>query len=305
MPIGDNRIKYALYLKGWDFLTGNKDNLRVNSNKVLPPDYTIDMKGHIFCPVCSTNLSRAPQEKQNFKNTRNACYRHLPSFKHVDCDLRTPKPEGMRYVSEELAKQAIANDKLAIIHGFRKEAPADEYEKAEEYDQSAVENEAGPITRVPIARHKDDTFELPSLISTIAGICRKFDDNLYKYYVFPGAIHARLLTASLVDLRTVERVDPVPKLYFGIVIGSFFPFGNKSPNYIRFTELECNPRVKDFNLKAIDKEQARKGITEEIDRGRIVLFWGIITESGIGLCVEKLGWGEYDLLPEKYNTLLE
>ena len=33
--------------------------------------------------------------------------------------------------------------------------------------------------------------------------------------------------------------------------------------------------------------------------------YGKVTESGLGLCFENLGWGELSLLPEKYNYLIE
>ncbi|RSC95523.1 hypothetical protein [Pandoraea apista] len=65
------------------------------------------------------------------------------------------------------------------------------------------------------------------------------------------------------------------------------------------------PRGKwiDFNIKIQAAKQEEKGINDN-SAGRIVLFWGKITESGIGLAVKGLGWGEFSLLPEKYNKLL-
>jgi hypothetical protein len=69
------------------------------------------------------------------------------------------------------------------------------------------------------------------------------------------------------------------------------------------TALKCHPSVKDFYLKDIDGAQAEKGISDN-SIGRVVLMWGAITENGIGLCIARPGWGEYALLPAKYNQLL-
>lgn len=32
--------------------------------------------------------------------------------------------------------------------------------------------------------------------------------------------------------------------------------------------------------------------------------YGVVKKSGVGLCFNKLGWGEFAILPEKYNDLL-
>ncbi|WP_217351311.1 hypothetical protein [Azoarcus sp. DN11] len=69
------------------------------------------------------------------------------------------------------------------------------------------------------------------------------------------------------------------------------------------TWLVCNPAVKDFCFKEVDAEAQEKGIRDDT-KDRILIMYGTITGSGIGLAIEKLGWGEYALLPEKYNKLL-
>lgn len=69
------------------------------------------------------------------------------------------------------------------------------------------------------------------------------------------------------------------------------------------TQLACNSAVKDFYVKVIDRLQTQKGISHE-SKGRYLLFWGPIGVSGIGLCAQKLGWGQFALLPEKYEHLL-
>jgi hypothetical protein len=291
----NNKIKYAFLLDGWSFEHGDKQELSTNARKIIPSEYMPIMKGSIFCPACFTNLSRSPKDKQLFSNGRKACFVHLPTYSNVDCDLRTPKPEGMLYPTEELAKQAIADEQLAIISSFRTEAPLGNAGPAGPYNQSAVEDIAGPLSHVPISRHKGESFKLPSKITTVAGICRKFDENFYKYYVFPGKTFATRLVNSLINIADVEETDDVPKLYFGEILSSFNAGNTPKPTNLRMTELRCHKNIKDFYLKAIDSEQTEKGIGDQ-SKERIVLFWGKITWSGIGLCIERPKWGEYVLV---------
>ncbi len=261
------------------------------------------MQGATFCPVCRTNLSRSPKEKMQFSNGRSACFKHLPRYEHIPCDLRVPRPEGMRYETEELAAQAIAHDQLAIVSSFMAVRPEAPEGVADPYDQSAVEDIAGPASEVPISRHGGTQFTLPSRISTVAGMCRRFDKNIYKYYVLPGARTAQLLSSLLHDVTQTDDVDGVARLYWGRIVRSRNAGINPKPTNRRMTELQAGPKVKDFTLKAPAFEQEEKGIGDD-SVGRIVLFWGEITVSGIGLCIDRPGWGEYALLPEKYEHLL-
>lgn len=299
----NNRIKFAFNLEGWNYDGGDRVELE-KSKKVTPAEYYEEMSGSIFCPVCFTNLSRSPSDKPNFSNGRFACFVHRPSFSHIECDLRTPRPEGMLYPTEELAKQAIAHEKLAIINAFRDEPERADGEQAKPYDQSAVEELDGPISGIAISRHRGEKFHLPSKISTVAGICRKFDQNLNKYYVFPGTEVAKLLSEVLINVKDVTDEDDVPKLYFGEIMTSHNAGINPKPTNLRMTSLVSNDGVKDFYLKARAGQQEEKGVSDN-SGGRIVLFWGKITGNGIGLCVERLKWGEYSLLAPKYNKFLE
>lgn len=298
----NNRIKFAYFLEDWKF-EGGDELLLKKAKKIVPSDYTQEMAGHIFCPECFTNLSKSPRDKPKFSNGRFACFIHWPSYSHIDCGLRTPKPEGMLYPSEELAKEAIEHGKLAIIHAFRDEPEHKDGGEAKPYDQSAVEELNGPVSSFGISRHRGEKFELPSTISTVAGICRKFDENLSKYYVFPGSEIAKSLSSVLINVKDVTDEDENPRLYYGEIISSHNAGINPKPTNLRMTDIKCNVKVKDFYLKARAAQQEEKGIGDE-SGGRIVLFWGKISASGIGLCVEKLKWGEYALLPEKYNKFL-
>lgn len=297
-----NRIAYALHLNGWSVEERNIQDLKNRAARVLPSEFKSEMEGHIYCPLCFTGLSRSPKEKSIFSNNRAARFNHLPRHRDVPCDLRTKQTQGKIYQNIELAQKAIENDELAIVHSFMQDPPVQrDFEDKGVYDD-IVEDINGPVSEVPISRHNGEKFAVPSQITTIAGICRRFDRNLYKYYLMPGDQSAVLLQSLLIDIRKVEDEDPVPRLYWG-TIKSSFAAGPDHKRHLRMTELFCNAHVKDFYIKAIDSEQQRKGISDE-SKGRIVIFWGVIGISGIGLCLNRPGWGEYALLPEAYAPLL-
>lgn len=300
--MADNKIKVALYLNGWTFDGGDKANLSQNSVKIVATEFDPSMKGSIFCPICFTPLSRKPLSGDYFSNGRKASFSHLPSYSKVECKLRTPKAEGKLYENEEEAKQAIENKELAIINSFKSDPPVIHDAQAGEYDVTAIEDEDGPVTTVPISRHNGEAFDLPSKISTVAGICKKFNENFYKYFYLPNSNVAIQLNELLHSVEDVTEEDEEPKLYYGIIRNSFV--GGKGEDHnIRMTRLVSNPEIPDFYLKDTNLAQRRHGIGDNSE-GRIVLFWGKITGNGIGLCVEHLKWGEYGLLPEKYNSIL-
>ena len=70
------------------------------------------------------------------------------------------------------------------------------------------------------------------------------------------------------------------------------------------TELKYkNREFADFYLKVSDELQREKGIDDNAG-GRVVLMYGKVSTSGVGLCIEGIGWGEFALLPRKYESLL-
>ncbi|WP_282249032.1 hypothetical protein [Vibrio campbellii] len=71
------------------------------------------------------------------------------------------------------------------------------------------------------------------------------------------------------------------------------------------TKLSYNTKeFNDFYFKLQDEKQREKGIDDD-SKDRIVLMYGKVTENGSGLCIEHVGWGEFALLPRKYELLLE
>lgn len=303
MTQGENaRIKYALYSPTWDPEKDSIEELRSTASRVLPLDFAESMLGDLYCPGCSTGLTRTPREKSFFSNGRRACFAHLPSNRGVPCDLRSGKPLGLLFQSEEEAAMAIESEELVVISSFmgdKPESPA----QVGVYVQTPVEDILGPHADVPISRHSGKTFKLPTKVATVAAICRRFDINLYRYYFLPGAKSAVRLMDALKPISAISEEVEKPALYFGKIVRSFNAGRTPKPSNIRMTQLECHQDVKDFYIKVVDSEQFEKGITDE-SLGRYVVFWGGIEVSGIGLCAKRLKWGEFALLPQKYEALL-
>ncbi|WP_122286819.1 hypothetical protein [Pseudomonas syringae group genomosp. 3] len=298
------KIAYAHHLPGWKFETGSRETLKA-SRRVAPDEYEDEMMGSLFCPGCYTNVERTPRKKDVFTNHRDPFYRHLKRWQHVGCVLRAKKPVGKRYETWEEARQAVEHEHLAVVNEFLQDKPEVDLSSGTEYDETPVEDLAGPLSDTPIGRHHGDSFELPSIISTVAGICRNFEKNKDKYFVLPGSIHAVKLAELLTDVIDLDksilgRVQ-AKKLYFGIIISSRNA-GSQRYN-IRMTRLRCASAAGDFTVKMPDGFCRDKGITEDAV-GRIVMFYGVISKNGSGIAVEDMAWGEIALVPKKYNELL-
>ena len=298
------KIAYAHHLPGWKFEGGNREVLKA-SRRVAPDEYEEEMRGALYCPGCFTNVERTPKEKDLFTNQRDPFYRHLQRWSHVGCVLRAKKPIGKRYDTWEEAKRAIEHEHLSIVKEFLQERPEIDLGPSEEYDETPVEDLDGPVSDVPIGRHQGESFELPSKITTVAGMCRNFEKNKDKYFVLPGAIHAVKLAELLTDVADLDRSvldkPQKPKLYYGKILRSKNA-GSYSTS-IRMTRLRCGPGAGDFTVKMPDGFCQAKNINDtSVDR--IVMFYGVITKNGSGIGVEHLAWGEIASVPKKYNELL-
>lgn len=296
------RIKFAYFHLTWNAELNSKIELRETGKKITTDAYSDEMHGYLFCPACFEPITRSPRDKPLFKNGRRACFSHLGSTRETPCDLRSTKPEGKQYLTQEEASQAVANDELVVISSFLSEPKGPE-SAAGVYDQTPVEDQAGPISDVPISRHSGETFRLPTRISTIEALCRRFDANLYRYFVLPGSNNAVRLIDALTDVRSVDSATTTPRLYFGRIRKSFNAGRTPKPSNLRMTELACHPDVKDFYVKVTDRLQSKKGISDD-SKDRHILFWGKIGVNGIGLCIQDLEWGQFALLPKKYESLL-
>ena len=265
------------------------------------------MDGTLYCPACFTNLNRVPKEKEHFKNGRDAYFSHMTKFEDTKCDLKSIKPEGKKFNNWEEAKQAIDNDNLVIISGFLKLKPETKEGKPAIYDETPVEDINGTEAEVAISRHNGESFSLPSKITTVAGLCRNFDENLYKYFHLPGRKNASRLVDLLKNVKSISEENAKPRFYYGRITSTTHLGNYKRPTNIRMTYLDNNMEedgVAHFTIKLTDEQQKSHGIGDH-SVGRIVLMYGVITINGMGLCFESLEWGEFSLLPDKYVHLLE
>ncbi|MFP3350021.1 hypothetical protein R0K04_01245 [Pseudoalteromonas sp. SIMBA_153] len=299
----NRRIKFSYQLDNWDYETGDRAYLKANARKLIPSEYIPEMDGSLYCPACFTNLNRIPKEKEHFTNGRDAYFAHMTKFKDTKCDLKSIKPEGKKFNNWEEAKQAIDDENLVIISSFLKSKPEPKEDSPAVYDETPVEDQDGPETEVAIGRHNGESFTLPSKIKTIAGLCRNFDENLYKYFHLPGKNNAIRLIDLLKDVKSISEEDDKPKFYYGRIIRTAHLGEHKRPTNFRMTYLDTEA-VGDFCLKSQDKDQKAHNITDD-SVGRIVIVYGTVQENGTGLCFQGLAWGEFSLLPEKYNHLLD
>lgn len=300
------RIPFALYCEDWNYETGIRATLLKNAERIIPTAYSKDMKGDIYCPACFTNLSRTPEEKEVNALGTAAYFKHQKKYEGVPCTLRARKAEGKKYSSYENAKQAIDNDELVIVSGFLQEKPELKESRVKKpYDDTPVEDVDGEEVDVPLSQHNGETFKLPSKITTVAGMCRNFDTNYFKYYLLPEKTNARQLCDMLVDVRTIEEADSTPRLYFARISSTNHLGEFKRPDNIRMTYFNYpnNQGPHDFCLKMTDKRQKEHGITDD-SVGRVLIMFGKVTDNGTGLCLENLHWGEFALLPVKYEYLL-
>lgn len=299
-----NRIKFALHSPNWVYAPDDTKSLRNSSQQVPTLEYLPQMKGHIFCPECCVPLFRSPEDKEYDAKGRKAFYSHSQKF-HPFCNLRVKQADGKNYKNEEQAKRAIEDGELVVVQGFLKDKPVPpEIKGPVEYKGPVVEDEDGPVTEVAIGRHDGEEFKLPGRVTTIRGLCRNFDKNFYRYFYFPNHPHPVLLSDLLIDVRTVTAVDETPRLYFA-KISSSRNMG-KTPKNIRQTFFIYPKRQNcpDFCLKTTDELSQEHGINDD-SNGRYVLMYGPVVQSGVGLCLKDVGWGEFTVLPEKYDYLLE
>ncbi|WP_395006231.1 hypothetical protein [Undibacterium sp.] len=298
-----NKIKYARFLIGWDYQSGNKRFLEEEAARIPPNEYSKNMKGSIFCPECSAPVFRSPENKEYDSNGRKAFYAHNRGVK-TDCSLRVFRSEGKRYENEEAARRAIENEELVIVQSFMKDKPeAPRNSEPSVYDREPNEDSEGGTSLVSIGRHTGEEFQLPSIVTSIRGLCRNFDQKLNKYMIFPGERSARTLQQMLINIEDVSEVSDKNRLYYGRITHSRNM--GKTPKNIRQTFLSyTSGTFKDFCIKATDEASKDHGIDDNAE-GRIVVVYGKVTESGIGLCIANIGWGEFALLPPMYEWLLD
>lgn len=298
------RIPYALFLKDWSFENGSKENLIEQAQKITSDEFDVnEMKNFVFCPKCYTKLTRSPLEVNYTKEGVSAFFKHIPSYSHIKCEYRANKGEAFNYANEAEAREAIENENLVIVHSFKTEEPSLNDENIDNSEED-YEDDVDATSDVTVNRHRTQSLSLPSKITTVrGGVCRNFDTNLLKGYYLPHSNQVLPLSDLLNNVKDIEEPNTEKRLFIGKIIGTEHK-GSKLDNNIRMTYLEFNSKngYKDFCIKTEHWLQSKHGIGDDsIDR--FVIFYGAITENGIGLCVENLRYGEFGLLSEKYNKI--
>lgn len=298
-----NRIKFAYYLPGWIYGEGDKSVLRASAKSVLTSEYQKDMKGSIFCPECCVGVFRSPEDDDRDAKGRAAYFAHSRTHR-PPCGLRVKKRDGQRFTNEEEAKQAVDDGLLVVVKGFMKNKPIVPQLPGQLYPAPVVEDQDGDLADIPMRRYNGEKIKLPSRITTVRGLCREFDKNYYKYYFLPDAQYPQLLSEALTDVSKVLEPNAVSKLYFGRV-RQVILMGSGGPRNIQMTRLEYanDTEYQDFTLKMSIQDSEEHGITENAI-GRIVMMYGSVSKSGSGLAISDLGWGEFALLPQKYDSVL-
>lgn len=297
------RIKHAIYLNGWTFESGDVDTLFLRGQKVTPEQYENGMQDKIFCPRCLTNLSRSPQDKAISSSRISAHFKHRRSYGSIECKLRTGKTIGRNFKSEEDVAEAIENKELVTVNGFLQSIPEEPLDGGGDFVGDFVEDVSGPVVDLPIGRHRGETVEVPSVITTIRGITKNFNVNLNKYFHLPYTNSPIKLVDLISSSIHVTSVSEVAKIYYGEIISANYPAKNPSDHHLLMIEVDSASEVPDFNLKVRKDVADQHGLSGD-SVGRYVLFYGVISENGIGLSIDRPAYGEIALIPKKYDNYL-
>lgn len=301
MSEGKHRILYALYSRTWAFNLLDTDSLERNAQEVAPSEFTSEMKSHIYCPLCFTPLSRVPSLVNISSSGITAHFRHKDKEKYPrsqTCKWRTEAKPGLYYANEEEVKKAVENEELAIISKFESSPPStdDDLDDNGEFNQHVIEDRDGEKTEVPIGRHTGETCLVMGKFSTIMGLCREFPKNLKKGFFLPDQQIPMLLSDLLHSTRLLdEDSSDNPRLYFGRII-EFQKLNARNAITVQSNDS--------FPLKLYTKfDFDRRKHISEASVGRVIIFYKQLFWS-YEYKAKNLEWGEYSLLPQKYETLL-
>lgn len=301
MEKSNHRITYAFYMSdNWVYGESDKGLLAQKGISITPEEYEFLMKGKIFCPVCNTPLSRSPNVGAVSTNSRTAHFKHKPSYSKIPCRLKIKKKDGLFYKNEEEALKAIEDEELVIVSNWMSEPfRSDEIQENGEFSQTAIESLDGPETEVAIGRHNGREFKLPSKIYTVTVVCRNFDENLHRGYCFPNTKFPMLLSEMLFDVDSIKKsTDKNGRLFFGKIV--------------KYRELDTRNiiqiEIKDFSKFKVytNPEYDKQKHIDNSSVGRYILFYSTLEweqNEKVPRCF-VYSWGQYSLLPTKYEKYL-
>lgn len=299
-----HRIVFGYYSQTWKYQKNTKEQLSAMSIEVSPEEYSKEMRRRVYCPMCATPLTRTPADSNITTNSITAHFKHGSSKKYPEsknCDWRIKASEGLKYVNEEEVKKAIESKNLIIVSGWKQQPPTigDELNENGEYTKTAIEDDSGPDTLIPIGRHNGKEYSAPSNISTVMALCKDFPSNLSKGFYFPNSRYPMLLSDQLYP--TIKISDELPSketLFFGVIIEY------RHLNFRHVVEVRSG-KFK-FKLYTKPEHDERKNLNAT-SVGRYILFstkpyW----ESKQNIVASKLDdWGAYSILPRKYDSIIK
>jgi hypothetical protein len=300
-----HRIAYAFYSDDWKYGVDDKDKLEEVSIPIVPEEFSSEMKGKIFCPLCATPLSRSPSRESVTKNNITAHFKHGDKQKYLEsirCGWRTPSSQGYIYGNEEEARRAVENKDLTIVHDWAEFPPttSNDIDDEGEYNRTAIEDMQGPETELAIGRHRGEKFKVPSRISSIMAVCREFPLNLRKGFYFPNSPYPMMLSDQLYSANSLSATLPQKETLF---FGEIEAYGRLTYRNVIYLKSTNKVEVKIYTKPDYDE---RKGISGEA-KSRFLLFSANLYNEGsedIVAC-KVLKWGAYSLLPKKYEKYLQ
>lgn len=206
----------------------------------------------------------------------------------------------MDYESEEEVRRAIQNEDLVLVGGWLKDAPenSEDEDSNPKFNQTRIFDQDGDPTEVPLGRHNGKRVLLPTKISSVLAICRNFDDNLYRAYFFPDSQYPAFLYDKLFDVNRLSADLPLAEHLF---FGKITRYSRLSHRNVIYMESVNFPEVKIYTWPEHDK---RKHIGNDSIGRMILVHCKFETEGGDSLRCKIHAWGQYSLLPERYEKYL-
>lgn len=295
----NHRIPFGYFSTTFQFQTHSLKHLISIGEEVTPEEYEENMKNNIYCPACSVPLLKVPSKDSITTSGNSLHFRHKPGYKdEIPCDLRTSTPAGKRYSSEESVRQAIEDGSLAIIGAWAESPPELDHKNDEaQFNKAQLEDKEGEEVDIPLGRHDGQSFKVPSIVSSVYSLCNNFPQNLTKYFYFPKSQFPVLLRDVLVDAEKAdEEYFDKELLYFG-KITKFIRLSSR--NIIRLK----TPNFDEFNVFTYPSHDERRHIDRK-SIGRTLFVHGALKAHGDEPRIMVERWGQYSLLPEKYEKII-
>lgn len=295
----NHRIPFGYYLIEFQYPDDSLNKLVNKGEVVTPEDYETDMKGNIFCPSCTVPLSKVPSDENVTTSGITTHFRHRRGYDIVPCDLRTTTPKGKKFNSEESIKKAIDDGTLAIIEKWSENPPeVVDKKQGAQFTKAQIEDIEGEEIELPIGRHNGEGFKVPSIITSVNSLCNNFPENLVKYFFFPGSQHPNLLKDVLVNAEEANDDHLNREIFY---YGEIVRFSRLSArNVIRLR----NKNFDEFNIFTHPEHDERRHIDLR-SKGRILLVHGTLTPYSDQPRIKIDAWGQYSLLPEKYESIIK